>query len=104
MTDSRTILITGATDGLGRALARPATYMPTKMVLEEVGHSIDALDDGVAATYRLISDPPLAGVTGRFFDRTREARAHRQAYDPAARKELWNRSLQLTGAVADQGQ
>jgi hypothetical protein len=39
----------------------------------------------------------LAGVTGRFYDRTQEARAAAQAYDPAARAELWRRSLELTG-------
>ena len=75
----------------------PATYMPTKIVLDEVGHSIDSLDDGVAATVRLVSHPALAQVTGRFFDQDREARAHPQAYDTRARAELWNRSLRLTG-------
>lgn len=75
----------------------PATYMPTKIVLDEVGHSIDSLDEGVDATRRLVSDPALTQVTGRFFDRTRETRAHPQAYDTRARAELWNRSLQLTG-------
>jgi NAD(P)-dependent dehydrogenase (short-subunit alcohol dehydrogenase family) len=73
----------------------PATYMPTKMVTEEIGHTIDSLSDGVAATSRLATDPALAGVTGRFFDHTREARANAQAYDPAARAELWRRSLDL---------
>ena len=53
----------------------PATYMPTKIVLDEVGHSIDSIDEGVDATRRLVSDPALAQVTGRFFDRAREARA-----------------------------
>jgi NAD(P)-dependent dehydrogenase (short-subunit alcohol dehydrogenase family) len=75
----------------------PSTYMPTKIVLDEVGHSIDSIDEGVAATRRLVSDPALAQVTGRFFDRTREAQADAQAYDARARAELWNRSLQLTG-------
>ncbi|WP_214414152.1 SDR family NAD(P)-dependent oxidoreductase [Sphaerisporangium fuscum] len=73
----------------------PATYMPTKMVLREIGHHIDSIEDGVAATYRLVTDPALAGTTGRFFDRTRQAEAHRQAYDPHARAELWQRSLKL---------
>jgi NAD(P)-dependent dehydrogenase (short-subunit alcohol dehydrogenase family) len=73
----------------------PATYMPTKMVLEEVGSSIDSLEDGVAAIRRLVSDSALATTTGRFFDRTRDTRAHPQAYDPAARAELWTRSLRL---------
>ena len=75
----------------------PATYMPTKMVLEEIGHHIDSIDTGVTATRRLVSDPALAGVTGRFYDRTREARAAAQAYDAGARAELWRRSLELTG-------
>lgn len=73
----------------------PATFMPTKMVTEEIGYTIDSLSDGVAATSRLAIDPALAGVTGRFFDRTQEARANAQAYDPAARTELWHRSLDL---------
>jgi hypothetical protein len=75
----------------------PSTYMPTKMVLEEIGHTIDTIENGVAATDRLVSDDDLAGTTGKFFDRTREARAHAQAYDTAARTELWKRSLELVG-------
>jgi NAD(P)-dependent dehydrogenase (short-subunit alcohol dehydrogenase family) len=74
----------------------PATFMPTKMVLAE-RESVDTLESGVAATERLVSDPALAGVTGRFFDHTREARADAQAYDPAARARLWQVSLELTG-------
>jgi hypothetical protein len=75
----------------------PATYMPTKIVLAEVGSSIDSLQTGVAATYRLVSDPGLDGVTGEFFNKTHTARAHRQAYERNARAELWHRSLELTG-------
>jgi NAD(P)-dependent dehydrogenase (short-subunit alcohol dehydrogenase family) len=75
----------------------PATYMPTKMVLLEVGRQVDTLETGVTATRALVSDPALAGVTGRFYDRTREAKASPQAYDGAARAALWQRSLELTG-------
>src|SRR5262249_6011641 len=66
----------------------PATYMPTKIVLDEIGHSVDSLGDGVAATARLVSEPALVQVTGRFFDRAREDRANPQAYDARARAEL----------------
>jgi NAD(P)-dependent dehydrogenase (short-subunit alcohol dehydrogenase family) len=66
----------------------PATYMPTKMVLREIGHSVDDLETGVEAVRRLAVGADVAGVTGRFYDRQREARAHAQAYDPAARAEL----------------
>jgi NAD(P)-dependent dehydrogenase (short-subunit alcohol dehydrogenase family) len=74
----------------------PATFMPTKMVLAE-REPLDSLEQGVAATYHLVTSPRLAGVTGRYFTGTEEARADAQAYDPAARAELWRRSLQLTG-------
>lgn len=77
----------------------PSTYMPTKIVLSEIGHSVDALEEGVAATRRLAVDPELAGTTGKFFDRQQEARANPQAYDAEARGELWRRSLDLTGRL-----
>jgi NAD(P)-dependent dehydrogenase (short-subunit alcohol dehydrogenase family) len=76
----------------------PATYMPTKIVLTEIGHSIDTLEEGVTATRRLVTDPALAGTTGRFYDRTRDARAHSQAYDREDRLRLWQASLELTKA------
>ena len=73
----------------------PATYMPTKIALEEIGHQIDSVDDGVSATHRLVIDNALAPTTGRFFDQTRDTRADAQAYDTRARAELWRRSLEL---------
>lgn len=76
----------------------PATFMPTKIVLSEIGHHIDSLDEGVDATHRLVADERLAGVTGRFFDRSREATADAQAYDASARATLWQRSLELVHA------
>ena len=42
----------------------PATYMPTKIVLAEIGHTVDSLAEGVSATHRLVSDAALAGLTG----------------------------------------
>jgi NAD(P)-dependent dehydrogenase (short-subunit alcohol dehydrogenase family) len=73
----------------------PATFMPTKMVLAEIGYSLDSLEEGVAATYQLVSGTDVAATTGGFFDRTREARANAQAYDVQARTKLWQRSMRL---------
>jgi NAD(P)-dependent dehydrogenase (short-subunit alcohol dehydrogenase family) len=75
----------------------PGTYMPTKIVVENGGSVVDSLATGVAATRRLVADPALASTTGAFYDRTREAAAHPQAYDDRARAELWRRSLRLIG-------
>jgi NAD(P)-dependent dehydrogenase (short-subunit alcohol dehydrogenase family) len=75
----------------------PATYMPTKIVLEEAGHSVDTLEEGVEATVRLATSPEVEGVTGRFYDRRTESAAHPQAYDRDAQRRLWELSLELTG-------
>ncbi len=75
----------------------PGTYMPTKMVLAAGVRPATALEDGIAATTRLVLDPDLDGVTGRFFDGRRESRAQAQAYDPAARRRLRQLSDVLTG-------
>lgn len=73
----------------------PGTFMPTKMVTSENVTPIDTLETGVESVRRLAADRSLATVTGRFFDRSRDARANPQAYDPAARAQLWERSLKL---------
>jgi len=71
----------------------PATYMPTKIVT----NPISTIEEGVEATYRLVAAPELDGVSGQYFDGQRSERAHPQAYDPAARKQLRELSEHLTG-------
>jgi NAD(P)-dependent dehydrogenase (short-subunit alcohol dehydrogenase family) len=81
----------------------PGTYMPTKIVLEEIGRSVDTLESGTSATVRLAGDPALEGVSGKFFDGERETTANAQAYDPNARRALWELSERLVatkGAAA----
>jgi hypothetical protein len=73
----------------------PATYMPTKIVAAAGVQPASSLEDGVTATVRLVADPDLDGVTGRYFDRRRESRAHPQAYDPDARRQLRELSERL---------
>lgn len=70
----------------------PATYMPTKIVSSS---PISTLEEGADATMHLIADPELAGVTGRYFDGQREARADDQAYDLDARRRLRELSERL---------
>ena len=75
----------------------PGTYMPTKMVLEAGVTPLDSLESGTEATLRLVADPDLDGVTGKYFDRLREARAHPQAYGADARLRLRELSTELVG-------
>jgi NAD(P)-dependent dehydrogenase (short-subunit alcohol dehydrogenase family) len=75
----------------------PATFMPTKIVIDERGTSVDSLDRGVESTVRVAVDPELDTVTGHFFDREQETRAEAQAYDPAAQRALRELSEKLAG-------
>jgi NAD(P)-dependent dehydrogenase (short-subunit alcohol dehydrogenase family) len=73
----------------------PGTYMPTKM-LDRPELSIDTLESGVRSCLKLILDPELAGISGRFFDRTTEKQAHPRAYETHQRNRLWSVSERLT--------
>ena len=87
----------GVDSGVTVNSLHPATFMPTKIVLDERGTSVDSLDRGVEATLRLAVDPELDRVSGRFFDREGESRAEPQAYDPEARQKLRALSEELAG-------
>jgi NAD(P)-dependent dehydrogenase (short-subunit alcohol dehydrogenase family) len=83
--------------GVTATCLHPATYMPTKMVRDAGVPPASPLRQGVEATIRLVADPSLDGVTGRFFDGTREAEPHPQARDDEARRRLRELSDRLCG-------
>lgn len=61
-------------------------------------------EEGARPTLRLISDPALQDVTGRYFDRFRPARAHEQAYDLDARSRLLELSNRLIAPFGGLGE
>ena len=56
-----------------------------------------ALEQGVNAAQRLIADPALDRVTGRYFNGLAEAAPHPQAHDLDARQRLRELSDRLSG-------
>jgi NAD(P)-dependent dehydrogenase (short-subunit alcohol dehydrogenase family) len=78
----------------------PASLMNTKMVYESFGYTMSTIEDGVEATLRLVLAPELDRVSGRYFDRLSEGRAHAQAYDADARRRLWELSEELVNLRA----
>jgi NAD(P)-dependent dehydrogenase (short-subunit alcohol dehydrogenase family) len=76
----------------------PGTYMPTKMVTHAGVTPATPLTDGARATVRLVADPDLDRVTGRYYDGEAEARALPQAYDAEARRRLRELSERLAAA------
>ena len=79
----------------------PASLMDTKMVFESFGYNMTTIAEGAAATERLAISRELEGVSGRYFDGQREARAQAQAYDREARERLWTLSENLTGLAEE---
>lgn len=75
----------------------PATLMDTKMVREHFGRTQSTVAEGVEATVAAVE---RTDGSGRYFDGLREARADPVAYDPAARRRLWEISEDLVGAAA----
>ncbi len=78
----------------------PGTYLPTNMVRRAGVKPVTPLEDGIAATMRLIVSPEVEGVNGHYFDGTSESAPHPQAEDPEARRRLREISEELTGVNA----
>ena len=78
----------------------PGTYMPTQMVRDAGVDPVTPLEDGIAATMRLITSPEVEGINGHYFDGTSESAPHPQAEDPEARRQLRELSAELTGIQA----
>jgi len=75
----------------------PATFMPTKMVLDARLQPASSVEDGVRATLRLVTDPGMDGITGRYYNGTAEAEPDPQARDIGARHRLRDLSDRLCG-------
>jgi NAD(P)-dependent dehydrogenase (short-subunit alcohol dehydrogenase family) len=75
----------------------PGTYMPTNMVRDAGIEPATPLEEGIAATVRLIDSDEVESVNGHYFDGVRESAPHPQAEDPEARRRLRELSQELTG-------
>jgi NAD(P)-dependent dehydrogenase (short-subunit alcohol dehydrogenase family) len=73
----------------------PATFMPTKMVVDAGIDPLSSLEQGLAATLALVQ---RTDVSGRYFNGLQEARADAQAYDADARARLRALSEEYLGA------
>jgi NAD(P)-dependent dehydrogenase (short-subunit alcohol dehydrogenase family) len=78
----------------------PATFMNTAMVLQGGITPVSTVEQGGAATMRLIADPALDGVTGEFFDGLTQSRALPEAYDPGFRERLREVTGRMLGGVS----
>jgi NAD(P)-dependent dehydrogenase (short-subunit alcohol dehydrogenase family) len=90
-----------ASTGVTVNALHPASLMPTKLVLEAGWSVMSTVEEGLEATMRLVADPALDGVSGKYFDGLREAKANSQAYDLEVRRELAKVTEGLIAAVIE---
>jgi NAD(P)-dependent dehydrogenase (short-subunit alcohol dehydrogenase family) len=72
-------------EGIAVNSLHPATFMDTGMVREAGVSPVSSVEQGAAATLRLVTQDV---GTGHFFNGTEQTRAHPQAYDPVVRGRL----------------
>ena len=85
------------TDDLTVNALHPATLMDTQMVRASFVRAMSEVSEGSEALARLVGEPELDGVSGRYFDQLEEGEPHPQAYDQDARRRLWDLSEELVG-------
>jgi NAD(P)-dependent dehydrogenase (short-subunit alcohol dehydrogenase family) len=92
-----TVDLAGELEGTGVTVLalHPATLMDTPMVRDAGVRPRTTVDEGVDAVMHVLTAPGLE--SGQYFRGTEPARAHDQAYDPAARERLRRLSRDLTG-------
>lgn len=66
----------------------PAALMDTGLVRRSGLTPVASVEDGVRPALRLVTDPAMESVTGRYFHRFTDSRAEEQAYDTGARARL----------------
>ena len=79
----------------------PATYMDISMVRRAGVRPLSTVEEGARAILNLATSPAVEGQTGLYFNGLHEAKAQAQAYDPDARRQLRELSLELTGVSAE---
>lgn len=77
----------------------PGTLLDTKMVREGWGMPMGPVETGIEAEVYLATSLDLEGVTGEYFDRKEKSQARDQAYDPEARRRLWQMSERWVGSA-----
>ena len=73
----------------------PASLMNTNMVHQFFGRTLSTVEQGLRVVEHVAFSPKTEGLTGIYFDQLHPGKAHKQAYDPEARRQLWQASMEL---------
>lgn len=82
--------------GVTANAVHPGTLLDTQLVHHARLSVWGKPESGGEVLSHSATSPELEGITGRYFNEKREARADSQAYDREARRRLWQLSEELT--------
>ena len=93
----------GATPGTGLSRDYPLVLRAlfSRPLLRLLGLRNYTAEVSGAAMARMVLDPGLEGVTGKYFHVHEELRSSKESYDEEKARDLWETSLMLCGGVAE---
>lgn len=71
-------------------------------VLKRLGIPFGTAETSGRVLARMVTDPALQGVSGRYFEIEREARSSEESYDREKARELWEASAELVRLRPDE--
>jgi NAD(P)-dependent dehydrogenase (short-subunit alcohol dehydrogenase family) len=87
----------GVIPGTNLAREMPQTLVKVAEVLSKILFFGSSPEQGARTSVYLASSPDVAGVTGKYFIKSKEARSSKASHDAEAAARLWKVSEELTG-------
>jgi NAD(P)-dependent dehydrogenase (short-subunit alcohol dehydrogenase family) len=75
-----------------------ARHIPISLLRRLFSPNVHTAEESGLALARLVTEPELSAVTGRYFEGDREIRSSAESYNDVRAEGLWNASLSLTAA------
>jgi NAD(P)-dependent dehydrogenase (short-subunit alcohol dehydrogenase family) len=73
-----------------------ASHIPIPLLRRLFSPNVHTVQESGGALARLVTDPELSAVTGRYFEGRRQIRSSDESYNDERAEELWNDSMALT--------
>jgi NAD(P)-dependent dehydrogenase (short-subunit alcohol dehydrogenase family) len=76
-----------------------ARHIPISLLRRLFSPNVHTAQESGGALARLVTDPELSAVTGRYFEGRRQIRSSDESYNDERAEELWNASMALTAGA-----
>jgi hypothetical protein len=76
-----------------------ASHIPISLLRRLFSPNVHTAQESGGALARLVTDPELSAVTGRYFEGDRQIRSSEESYNDERAEGLWSASMILTAGV-----